>query len=148
MIMKKCKVLFLCVGNSARSQMAEGLLRWHNGEQFEVFSAGVEPKGINPLTIEVMNEMGYDMSEPSFQTYGRIYRCRVTLTISLLCAARLKRNVRSSREWGYGCTGQFEDPAAFEGTKEEKLNKFRQVRDQIDCKMLDWMTEIGYLATA
>jgi len=54
MIMKKCKVLFLCNGNSARSQMAEGILRWHNGEQFEVFSAGVEPKGINPLTIEVM----------------------------------------------------------------------------------------------
>ena len=63
MIMKKCKVLFLCVGNSARSQMAEGLLRWHNGEQFDVFSAGVEPKGINPLTIEVMSEIGYDMSE-------------------------------------------------------------------------------------
>ena len=56
--MAKSNVLFLCTGNSARSQMAEALLRHHAGDRFEVFSAGLEPKGINPYTIRAMNEIG------------------------------------------------------------------------------------------
>lgn len=60
--MNKPKVLFLCTGNSARSQMAEAFLRKYGGERFEVFSAGLEPSVINPLTVKVMEEIGVDMS--------------------------------------------------------------------------------------
>ena len=56
------KVLFLCTGNSARSQMAEAFLRKYGEGQFEPFSAGLEPKGINPLTVRVMQEIGFDLS--------------------------------------------------------------------------------------
>lgn len=147
MIMKKCKVLFLCVGNSARSQMAEGLLRWHNGEQFDVFSAGVEPKGINPLTIEVMSEIGYDMSSHSSK-HMEEFIGKDNFNYLITVCSEAEEKCPFFPGMGIRLHWQFEDPAAFEGTKEEKLNKFRQVRDQIDCKMLDWMTEIGYLASA
>src|SRR5262245_25357875 len=60
--MSKSNILVLCTGNSARSQMAEALLRKHADERFNVFSAGTEPKGINPLTVKVMREAGVDMS--------------------------------------------------------------------------------------
>lgn len=60
--MIKPKVLFLCSGNSARSQMGEAILRRYAGHEFEVFSAGIEPKGLNPLTVRVMEEIGIDMS--------------------------------------------------------------------------------------
>jgi arsenate reductase len=56
------KVLFLCTGNSARSQMAEAFLRKFGGEQYQPFSAGIVPKGINPLTVRVMEEIGFDLS--------------------------------------------------------------------------------------
>ena len=59
---KKTKVIFLCTGNSARSQMAEAFLRKYAGDRFEVHSAGLEPKGINPFTVRVMEEIGYDLS--------------------------------------------------------------------------------------
>ena len=147
MIMKKCKVLFLCNGNSARSQMAEGILRWHNGEQFEVFSAGVEPKGINPLTIEVMNELGYDMSEHRSKFLSEFAGVSDFNYIITMCS-EAEQNCPFFPGKGIRLHWPFDDPAAAAGTKEEKLNKFRQVRDQIDCKMLDWMTKIGYLATA
>jgi arsenate reductase (thioredoxin) len=61
--MDKPKVLFLCTGNSARSQMAEAFLRYYAGDQFEIYSAGLEPKEINPYTIKVMEEIGFDMSQ-------------------------------------------------------------------------------------
>lgn len=71
------KVLFLCTGNSARSQMAEALLRKHAGDRFEVHSAGLEPKGINPYTIRVMDEIGIDIrgqSSKDVMTYmGRVH---------------------------------------------------------------------------
>jgi len=60
--MTKQRVLFLCTGNSARSQMAEAMLRKYAGNRFEVYSAGLEPKGLNPYMIKVMEEAGYDMS--------------------------------------------------------------------------------------
>jgi arsenate reductase (thioredoxin) len=60
--MEKQRVIFLCTGNSCRSQMAESFLRTYAGQHFEVFSAGLEPKPINPLTIQVMDEIGFDIS--------------------------------------------------------------------------------------
>ena len=61
-LMSKQRILFLCTGNSARSQMAEAFLRKYGGEHFEAHSAGLEPKGLNPLTVKVMSEVGVDVS--------------------------------------------------------------------------------------
>ena len=66
--MSKIRVLFLCTGNSARSQMAEAWLRHYAGERFEVHSAGLEPKGLHPLTVQVMEEAGLDMSSHTSKT--------------------------------------------------------------------------------
>lgn len=70
--MAKSNVLFLCTGNSARSQMAETFLRHHAGDRFEVFSAGLEPKGINPYTIRVMDEIGIDVREQTSDSVHNI----------------------------------------------------------------------------
>ena len=66
--MKK-KILFLCTGNSARSQLAEGIMRHFRGDEFEVFSAGTDPKGVHPKTIEVLREIGIDASGQTVKAY-------------------------------------------------------------------------------
>ncbi len=95
--MKK-KILFLCTGNSARSQLAEGIMRHFRGDEFEVFSAGTEPKGVHPKTIEVLREIGIDASA---QTQSISMTCRQkNLIILLLSAAALHRTARSFSEKG------------------------------------------------
>ena len=135
------RVLFLCTGNSARSQMAEGFLRKYAGDRFEAHSAGLEPKGIHPLTIRVMQEAGVDMSgqtSKGFDTYlGKVlFQYLITL-----CDDAEKNcpttwpGVSNRLHWS------FEDPAAKTGSDEDKLAKFRQVRDQIDQKVKTWVAE-------
>ena len=68
----RMRVLFLCTGNSARSQMAEAFLRKYGGDRFEVHSAGLDPQGINPLTIQVMHEKGYNLSQPHIKGNQRV----------------------------------------------------------------------------
>ena len=139
--MSRTRVLFLCTGNSARSQMAEAFLRKYAGDRFEAHSAGMEPKGINPLTIQVMQEAGLDMSghtSKGFETYlGKLlFQYLITL-----CDDAEKNcpttwpGVSNRLHW------HFEDPAAFVGTDAEKLARFRQVRDQIDQKVKTWLAE-------
>jgi arsenate reductase (thioredoxin) len=139
--MSRTRVLFLCTGNSARSQMAEAFLRKHAGDRFEAHSAGMEPKGIHPLTIQVMQEAGLDMSghtSKGFETYlGKLlFEYLITL-----CDDAEKNcpttwpGVSNRLHW------HFEDPAAYVGTDAEKLARFRQVRDQIDEKVKAWVAE-------
>ena len=139
--MSRTRVLFLCTGNSARSQMAEAFLRKYAGDQFEVHSAGLEPKGLNPLTVKVMEEAGVDMSghtSKGFETYlGKMlfqYLITVCDDADKNCPTTWP-GVSNRLHW------HFEDPAAFEGTDEEKLAKFRQVRDQIEHKVKAWIVE-------
>jgi arsenate reductase (thioredoxin) len=136
------RVLFLCTGNSARSQMAEAFLRKFGEGQFEPFSAGLEPKGLNPLTVRVMDEIGYDMSghrsKGINETIGvEHYRYLVTV-----CDEAEKNCPSVSPGVDQRMHWSFEDPAAFEGSDEEKLAKFRQVRDQIQEKVRSWLKEI------
>ena len=139
--MSRTRVLFLCTGNSARSQMAEAFLRKYAGDRFEAHSAGMEPKGIHPLTIQVMQEIELDMSghtSKGFETYlGKLlFQYLITL-----CDDAEKNcpttwpGVSNRLHW------HFEDPAAFVGTDAEKLARFRQVRDQIDQKVKAWVAE-------
>jgi len=135
------RVLFLCTGNSARSQMAEAFLRKYGGEQFEACSAGLEPKGLNPLTIQVMQEVGIDVSQQQSKTVG-IYLGKVLFQYLITVCDNAEKNCPSTwpgiskrEHWS------FEDPAAFVGTDEAKLEKFREVRDQIETRIKTWLTE-------
>jgi arsenate reductase len=140
------RVLFLCTGNSARSQMAEAFLRKYGGDKFEAFSAGLEPKGLNPFTVKVMQEIGFDMSGHRSKGVGE-YLGKVLFQYLITVCDDAEKNcptvwpgVNTRMHWS------FEDPAAFQGTEAEKLEKFRQVRDLIEEKIKSWLTEQG-LAT-
>jgi arsenate reductase len=139
--MSKQRVLFLCTGNSARSQMAEGFLRKYGGGQFEPHSAGLEPKGVNPLTVRVMEEAGVDISDQTskgIETYLGKTHFQYLVTV---CDDADKNcptvwpGVNTRMHWS------FEDPARFEGTDEEKLARFREVRDRIENRIKQWITE-------
>lgn len=139
--MNKQKILFLCTGNSARSQMAEAFVRKHGGDRFEAHSAGLEPKGLNPFTVKVMDEVGIDVSgqiSKGVDTYlGKVlfqYLVTVCDDADKNCPT-VWPGVNQRMHWS------FQDPAAVEGTEEEKLAKFREVRDQIEKKIKDWLAE-------
>lgn len=123
------KVLFLCTGNSARSQMAEGLLKHYGKGRFEVTSAGVEPAGVNQSAVTVMKEIGIDISAQTSDQVSREMLDQADLLITLCGDARESCPVVPSkvekRHWN------LEDPARAEGTDEQILAKFREIRDQI-----------------
>ena len=139
--MSKQRVLFLCTGNSARSQMAEAFLRKYSNGQFESHSAGLEPKGINPLTVRVMEEAGIDISDQESKGIDR-YLMKMHFQYLVTVCDDADQNcptfwpgVNTRLHWS------FEDPARFEGTEAEKLAKFREVRDLIEQRIKVWMVE-------
>lgn len=139
--MAKSKVLFLCTGNSCRSQIAEAFLRRHGGDTFEVFSAGIEPKPINPLTKRVMEEIGYNLTwqrSKSVNEFSGGLKFKYLITVcdeaDKNCPVGLV-NTEHRLHWN------FEDPAKFNGTEEGRLTKFREVRDLIEQRVLDWVKE-------
>ncbi|HEY7523561.1 MAG TPA: arsenate reductase ArsC [Candidatus Limnocylindrales bacterium] len=119
------RVLVVCTGNSARSIMAEALLRRHGGDAFEVHSAGTEPRGVNPLTIRVLTEARID---PSFarsksvtEFLGQTFDYVITVCDRARESCPVFPGVRESMHWGY------DDPAEATGTEEERLAVFRKV---------------------
>ena len=140
--MERTRVLFLCTGNSARSQMAEAFLRKYAGERFEVHSAGLEPKAINPLTIRVMEEARFDMSGHRSKGIGD-YLGKVHFEYLITVCDDADKNcptvwpgVNQRMHW------HFEDPAKFEGSQEQKLAKFREVRDLMDTRVKTWLKSL------
>jgi len=119
------RVLFVCTGNSARSVMAEALLRRHGGDRFEVHSAGTEPKGINPLTLRVLADAGIDASWARSKSVSEFLGQHFDYVVTVCDQARQScpvfPGVHETLHWGY------EDPAAAEGTEEERLAVFRRV---------------------
>jgi arsenate reductase len=119
------RVLFVCTGNSARSVMAEALVRRHGGADFEVYSAGTEPKGINPLTLQVLSEAGIDASWARSKSVNEFLGQPFDFVITVCDQARQScpvfPGVHESLHWGY------EDPAAVVGSHEERLAGFRRV---------------------
>lgn len=135
----KQRVLFLCTGNSARSQMAEAFLRRYGSDRFEAYSAGLEPKGINPLTLHVMQEIGYDLAGQRSKGVKEFLGLVFIHQLITVCDNAEKNcptawpGIIKKMHW------TFEDPAAFEGSDAEKLAKFREIRDQIEQKVREWV---------
>jgi arsenate reductase len=134
------KVLFLCTGNSARSQMAEALLRRYAGDRFEVYSAGLEPKGINPYTVRVMAEAGLALEGHRSKSLGE-YVGQVQFDYLITVCGDAGEKCPTFPGMGQRLHWDFEDPAAFSGSEEETLAKFREVRDQIDERIRTWLAE-------
>jgi arsenate reductase len=138
----KTKVIFLCTHNSARSQIAEAFLRRDAGDHFEVYSAGYEPQLINPYAVKVMKEIGYDLADQypkKLEQYLGTVHFGVVVTVCKKAEEHCPTipGVAKRLDWSV------EDPAAFEGSEEAKLAKFRAVRDQIDAQVKKWLMERG-----
>jgi arsenate reductase (thioredoxin) len=137
----KPRVLFLCSGNSARSQIGEALLRKYAGDRFEVHSAGLEAKGINPYTVRALEEIGIDMSGHRSKSLDE-YLGKVHFAYLITVCDRAAEACPIFPGMGQRLHWPFEDPAAFVGSEEETLNQFREVRDQIDERIRAWLAEI------
>ena len=134
--MPKQKVLFICVHNSARSQMAAALMKQTCGEFFEAQSAGLEPGVINPLVIEVLQELGIDISKNKTQRVfdvwksGQIFQFLITVcSESEARGCPIFAGVTTRLHW------PFDDPSKFTGPRDERLEKTRRVRDQIHARI-------------
>ncbi len=132
--MKK-RVLVLCTGNSARSQMAEGLLRQLAGDRFEVFSAGTRPAGLNPNAVTAMAELGIDISGHRSKSVDEFTGKQFDYVITVCDTAKESCPFFSGGE--KRIHRGFEDPAASPG--EQQLERFRRVRDQLSSWLSDFV---------
>ena len=132
--MNKKRVLFLCTGNSCRSQMAEGFLRDMAGDRFEVFSAGIKPTQVNPLAIKVMAEAGIDISKhrskSAMEFIGQKFDFVVTVCDNAKQTCPIFPGKYEKIHW------DLEDPAEAQGNEEERLSFFRRIRDEVKNNVL------------
>ena len=144
--MQKIKVLFLCTGNSARSQMAEAFARHYAGNAIEAYSAGLEPKGVHPLTVKVMEEIGIDMrphtSKPLSDYLGKIHFSYLVT----VCGQADKNCPAVFPGMGQRLHWEFDDPVAATGGEDDRLHIFRQIRDLIRSRVIEFLNEIGIQA--
>jgi len=142
--MSKPKFLFLCTGNSARSQMGEAFLRAYASDHFEVYSAGLEPKGeIHPLVRKVMSEIGLNMEGQSSKSVNE-YLGKTTFAYTVtVCGGAEEQCPRVFLSMGKHLFWPFEDPAALTGTEAEILPKVREIRDGMAAKIRTWLREQG-----
>jgi arsenate reductase (thioredoxin) len=141
--MRKKKVLFICIHNSARSQMAEAFLNQICGSEFEAQSAGLEPGKLNPIVVEAMGELGIDISRnPTKAVFDFVKSGQSFAYVITVCdEASAERcpifpGVTTRLHWG------FPDPSSFPGTHEERLACTRKVRDAIKAKIEAWCDEV------
>ena len=138
--MTKPKVLFLCTANSARSQMAEALLRKQAGDRFDVYSAGLQPTQVHPYAMKVMAEIGIDMASQRAKGVGEFLGKMNPAYVIIVC-----EKARQRCPTAFPATGAtmiawpIDDPAEAEGTEEDRLRKFREARDQIAARIRDWL---------
>jgi arsenate reductase len=137
--MKKKGVLFVCIHNSARSQMAEAFLKHICGEEFEAQSAGIEPGKLNPMAVEAMREIGIDIAGNQTKAVldmiksGGVFHYVITVcdeTSAQRCP--VFPGVATRLHWS------FPDPSSFQGTHDEKLERTRIIRDMIKAKIEEW----------
>ncbi|HVP17220.1 MAG TPA: arsenate reductase ArsC [candidate division Zixibacteria bacterium] len=155
--MNKMRVLFLCEHNSARSQLAEALLRHLYGEKYEVFSAGSNPTQVNPFAIKVMAEIGIDISKQTSKSIEEFRNKEIDLVVSVcrssaklmcsLCSSPVvmgRPEIISTTIPGakHYLDHGFNDPSEVEGSDEEKLNAFRRTRDDIKKWILETFADL------
>jgi arsenate reductase len=140
------KVLFICEHNQARSQMAEELFNRMAQEGYLAESAGLEPAGVHPLTIEVMKEKGIDLSGKTAQSVFDLYKHgRLFSHVITVCRPEVDDKcpifpgVTSRENWN------LDDPAEAGGSQEEKLEAFRRIRDEVEAKLRAWLEARGAL---
>lgn len=138
--MAKKKVLFVCTGNSARSQMAEGFARALAGRQVEAFSAGMDPKGLNPHAVEVMREQGLDISHQQSKAFSEDLARTMDYVVTVCGHAEercplLHPGVKRLH-W------PLDDPARASGSREEILEVFRRCRDEVERRVRDLLAEL------
>lgn len=133
------RVLVLCTGNSARSQMAEGLLRHDGGPRFEVFSAGTHPSHVRPEAIQAMREIGIDISSHRSKSVEEFAGQHFDYVITVCDDAKESCPVfpvtTKRTHWS------LEDPAGVQGSEEQRLAEFRRIRDQLRTCLLEFATE-------
>ena len=137
--MEKEQVLILCTGNSARSQMAEGLLRHEAGSQFDVYSAGTKPSIVRPEAIAAMGEIGIDISGHRSKSVDE-FLGKPLDTIITVCD-NAKESCPAFPGGVQRLHWPFSDPAAVEGPEEKRLEAFRKVRDQIHGRIMVFLGE-------
>jgi arsenate reductase len=134
--MAKKKVLILCTGNSARSQMAEGLMRHEAGDRFEVASAGTRPAHLRPEAVAVMKELGIDIShhrsKPVDEFAGRDFDYIITVCDHARDTCPVFPGKAERLHW------PFDDPASATGSEDKRKAVFRRVRDEIRARILGW----------
>lgn len=139
---KKSKVLFVCVHNSARSQIAEALLNFYAGELFEVESAGLEPGELNQLAVETMREVGLDISRKKTQSVfelfkkGKFYHYVITV-----CDEEAAQKCPVFPKTLKVLSWSFPDPALFNGSHDEKLKQMRLLRNRIQLQVKQFIEE-------
>jgi arsenate reductase len=146
---QKPMVLILCTGNSCRSQMAEGFLRHYHGDQYDVASAGTDPKPqVHPLAVRVMEEVGIDISRQRPKALSRFLGTAPVRHLLIVCD---KANGTCPRIWPGAYTREympFNDPADATGTEAEVLAVFRRVRDEIGQAMQQWEPKVERIGAA
>jgi arsenate reductase (thioredoxin) len=140
--MERQKVLFICIHNSARSQMAEALLNYIAGNKYQAESAGLEPGALNPLAVEAMRKMNIDISDKKTQDVFDLFKAgrRFSYVITVCDEANAERcpifpGITKTLHWS------LQDPSSFQGTFEEKVDQTITVRDAIKLKILDFIKE-------
>lgn len=137
--MPKPRVLFLCTGNSARSQMAEGFLRHLAGDRYDVESAGIDPSTVNPLAITAMREAGIDISGHRSKSAGSLLGRHFPYVITVCDNANERcpvfPGVATRLHW------PLDDPAEAIGSESERLAIFRRIRDEIEARVRAFIAE-------
>ena len=140
---EKIRVLFVCVHNSARSQMAEAFLNTLAGDRFEASSAGLEPAALNPLAVDAMREAGLDISRNKAQS---VFDPRAELSILVViavCDAEAAQRCPTFPGITKTLVWSFPDPASFTGTWEDRLARTREIRDAIRAKVERFVEDVA-----
>jgi arsenate reductase (thioredoxin) len=145
--MEKIKVLFVCIHNSARSQMAEAFLKLYGRDKFEVESAGIEPGKLNPIVVEVMLELGIDILNNKTKDVNDFIKRGSTFNyVITVCdetsAERCPMFPGKSQRLHWG----FRDPSSIPGSKDEKLKETRIIRDEISKTVEKWVKSFSVLS--
>lgn len=140
----KTKVLFLCVHNSGRSQIAEEYLKRIGGSNFEVESAGLQPTDINPFVLEVMKEDGFDLSEKKTQSAWELFKAgRMFRYVITVCDRAHEEECPLFPRPFLQLNWPFPDPRSFTGTEDERIQKTRQLRDSIKARVEQFVADLS-----